>query len=81
MGFPALPSATAELVVLHLIAQHDPQPNPQLATGRHFRFPQSFLRQLAAVKALRLHILPQRMTGGFASKKAQHGVALFRQPT
>ncbi len=24
MGFPALPSATAELVVLHFIAQHDP---------------------------------------------------------
>ena len=41
MGFPALPSATAELVVLNLIPQHDPQADPELAAGCYGRFSQS----------------------------------------
>ena len=32
-------SATTELLVIDLIAQHDPQPDPQLAGRSHARFP------------------------------------------
>jgi hypothetical protein len=28
MGFPALPSATAELAIIDFVAQHDPEPEP-----------------------------------------------------
>jgi hypothetical protein len=77
MGFPALPSATAELVVINLIAQHDPQPNPQLATGCYGRFPQSFLCQFAGIEPLQLGIVPHGMSRRFAPPKAQHRIALL----
>jgi hypothetical protein len=42
-AFLLLLSATTELVVLNLIPQHDPQPDPQLASHGHARLPQTFL--------------------------------------
>lgn len=51
LGFPALPSTTAELFVLDLFAQHDPQPHSQLACGGYQRDPEALLRQLAAIEA------------------------------
>jgi hypothetical protein len=45
-GFTALLlllSTTTELVVLKLIPQHDPQPDPELASHGHARLPETFL--------------------------------------
>ena len=56
--FPPHLSAAAELLVINLVAQHDPESNPEFASGGHPCFPQSFLYQFAPVKALQLRILP-----------------------
>jgi len=45
-------STTTELLVINLIAQHDPQPDTQLARHRDTRLAQSLLNQLAAVEPL-----------------------------
>ncbi len=42
-AFLLLLSTTTELVVLNLIPQHDPQPDPELASYGHARLPQTFL--------------------------------------
>jgi hypothetical protein len=63
-AFLLLLSTTTELVVLNLIAQHDPQSDPELASHGHARFPQTLLHQLAAVKTLQLRIL----AGGMRSR-------------
>src|SRR5580704_8511080 len=55
-AFLLLLSTTTELVVLNLVPQHDPQPDPQLARHRNARFPQTLLHQFAAVKTLQLRI-------------------------
>jgi hypothetical protein len=72
MGFPALPSATGELVIINLIAQHDPQPDPQLATGCDGRFSKTLLCQLQGVEPCQFyqdvrHVAPLRNTGNAAS--------------
>jgi hypothetical protein len=36
-------STTTELVVINLISQHDPQPNPKFSRGGNAGFPQTFL--------------------------------------
>ena len=63
MGFPALPllSAAAELLVFNLIAQHDPQPDPQFARGCYPRLAHSFLDELATIETFQLRIFPDRM--------------------
>jgi hypothetical protein len=43
-GTALLLSTTTELFIIDLVAQHDPQPNAQLASRRHACFPQSLLR-------------------------------------
>ena len=45
-------STTTELFVINLVAQHDPESNPEFASGGGLRFPQSFLDQLAPVEPL-----------------------------
>ena len=42
-AFLLLLSTTTELVVLNLIPQHDPQPDPEFASHRHTRLPQALL--------------------------------------
>ena len=42
-AFLLLLSTTTELVVLDLISQHDPQPDPQFASHRHTLLPQPLL--------------------------------------
>src|SRR3974390_852120 len=49
-------SATAELLVIDLVAQHDPQPDSQLASRCHACFPQPLLHQFAAIEPLQLGI-------------------------
>src|SRR6266436_6854412 len=74
-------STTTELVVLNLIAQHDPQPDPELASHRHTRFPQTLVHQFAAVKTLQLRILACGMRSRLTPEKPQQRVTLFAQPT
>src|SRR5580704_12747600 len=64
--FLLLLSTTTELVVLHLIPQHDPQPNPEFASDRHSR-----LHRISAYR------LCSRLT----PEKTQQRIALFTQPT
>ena len=42
-AFLLLLSTTTELVVLDLIPQHDPQPDPEFACHGHARLPETFL--------------------------------------
>ena len=72
-------STTTELLVIDLIAQHDPQPNAQLAGCCHACFPQAFLHQFAAIESLQLGIAAHRMSAGFIPKKAQQRTALLGQ--
>jgi hypothetical protein len=77
---PHLATAT-ELLVIDLVAQHNVEPNPELASGRDSRFPQSLLCQLAPVEALQLRVSAHRVHGRLAPEKAQQGVALFAPST
>lgn len=80
MGFPFLSSTTTELFVIDLVAQHDPQSDPKLASGCDPGLPHSFLDQLAAIKALEIGILVDGMHGRFTPQVPQQRVALLAQP-
>src|SRR5215470_15822048 len=49
-------SATTELLIINVIPQHDPQPNPQLACYCHARLSQTFVNHFAAVETPQLWI-------------------------
>ena len=49
-AFLSLQSAATEFLVVNLVAQHDPESNPEFASGGGLRFPQSFLHQFAPVE-------------------------------
>src|SRR5258707_2290724 len=80
-AFLLLLSTTTELVVLNLIPQHDPQPDPQLACHGHARFPQTLLHQFAAVESLQLRILAGGVRSRLTPEKPQPRGTLFAQPT
>src|SRR5260370_26693062 len=80
-AFLLLLSTTTELVVLNLIPQHDPQPDPQLACHGHARFPQTLLHQFAAVESLQLRILSGGVRSRLTPEKPQQRGTLFAQPT
>ena len=77
---PQLAAAT-ELLVIDLVAQHDPQPDPQFAGGGDARFAQPLLLQLAPVKALQLGIPTDGVHAGLTPEKTQQRIALLTQPT
>ena len=56
-------ATTAKLCVLDLIAQHDPQPNPELARRGDTRLPEALLLCLALVEALELRIASDGVNG------------------
>src|SRR6516162_1177385 len=58
MGFPFLPQlcSAAELFVVDLVAQHNPQPDPQFAGGRDPRLAHSFLDELASIESFQLWV-------------------------
>jgi len=64
-------SATTEFLVINLVTQQDPESDPQLSCGCHFRFPQTFLHKLVLVKTLQLHILANRMPHRFTPQKTK----------
>jgi len=62
-------STTTELLVIDLVAQHDPQPDTQLARHRYARFAQPLLHQFAVIKALQLGVASRRVSPGLAPQK------------
>src|SRR6266436_5006354 len=74
-------SATTELVVINLIPQHDPQPDPEFASHSDTRFSHAFLDQFAAVETLQLRIPAYRVHRRLTPEKPQQRIALFTQPT
>ena len=83
-GFTAflLPlSASTELVIVNLISQHDPQPDPQLASSGHSRLPQTFLDQFATIETLQFRVSAYRVCRRLPPKKTQQRIALFAQAT
>jgi hypothetical protein len=74
-------ATAAELHVINLIAQHDPEPNPQLTRRSDAGFAEAFLWQLPTVKASQRGITTRRMHRGLTPQKAQERIALLAQPT
>src|SRR5258708_17001062 len=74
-------SATTELVVINLIPQHDPQPDPEFASHSDTRFSQAFLDQFAAVETLQLRLPAYHVHRRLTPEKPQPLIALFTQPT
>ena len=84
MGTTTIPpylAAAAELLVIHLVAQHDPESNPQFASCGNSCFPQSFLHQFVPVEALQLRIMPYRLDRRLTPEIARQRVALLAQCT
>src|SRR6266852_3564726 len=81
MGFPALPllSTAAELFVVNLVTQHDPQANTQFVCRRNPRLAHPFLDKLATLEAFQLRIFSYRMDRRFGPQIAQQRVALLGQ--
>ena len=65
---PHLAAAT-ELLIIDLLAQHDPQSDSELTTYSDSRFAQPLLQQLASIKALQLWILACRVLGCLTPEK------------
>src|SRR5229473_3525250 len=76
---PHLAAAT-ELLVIDLVAQHDPQSDSEFASCSDSRFAQSLLCQLAPVEALQLGISAYGVYGCLAPQKPQEWVTLLAQP-
>lgn len=74
-----MPCSTAELFVADVVAQHDPQPDTELAPSCAFSFRKALLYYFASIEALQWFILAHRMADGFAPEEAQHRAALLRQ--
>src|SRR5947208_8706335 len=56
-------ATTAELRVIDLIAQHDPEANPELPRRRDAGFRESFLHHLPSIEALQVRIPSYGMRG------------------
>src|SRR5262245_16875623 len=70
---------TAELRVVDLIAQHDPETNPEFPRGRDARLREPFLGNLPTIEALQLGIPSYGMRRRFAPEKSEERVALFAE--
>src|SRR4029077_17818656 len=76
-----LVTAAAEFRVINFVAQHDPQPDAQLAGYRDARFPHSFLHQLPAIETPQFRVAANRVYRRFSPKETQQGVALLANPS
>jgi hypothetical protein len=72
-------ATTAEFRVVDLIAQHDPETNPQLPCRRDVGLPESLLRHLSSIEALQVWIPSYGMGRRFAPEKPQKWVPLFAE--
>jgi hypothetical protein len=81
MGSPLLSSATAELFVVDVVAQHDPQPDAELASGRHFGFAKTLLRQAECSCCwMLMRTAPQKGSLLGASNSATQGKIMLPSP-
>src|ERR1700691_5142579 len=78
-AFPLHLSTTTELVVINLISQHDPQPNPEFSCCSDSRFPQTLLHQFAPIKRTYSRIPAPRVYRRFTPQKAQQWITLLAQ--
>src|ERR1700759_2436582 len=62
-------STTTELLIIDLVAQHDPQPDSQLARHRHARLAQTLLHKFATVEPLQFGIAARRVSAGLVPEK------------
>ena len=69
-------ATTAELRVIDLIAQHDPETNPELPRRRDAGFREALLHDLPSIEALQVGIASHGMRGRLAQKKPEERVAL-----
>src|SRR5262245_35705099 len=75
-----LPQSTAaELVVIDLIAQHDPQPNAEFPGHRDSGFTDPLLLELSPKELTQRAIRADRVHGGLAPQIAQERIALLAQ--
>src|SRR2546422_1801892 len=72
-------ATTAELRVIDPIAQHDPEPNPQLPRRRDAGLRESLLRDLPSIEPLEVRIPPHGMRGRLAPEKPQERIPLFAE--
>src|SRR5882672_5862322 len=72
-------ATTAELRVIDLIAQHDPEANPQLPRCRDAGFRESLLHHLPAIEALQVRVPSHGMRGRLAPEKPQERIPLFAE--
>jgi DNA invertase Pin-like site-specific DNA recombinase len=70
-------SATAELLVIDLIAQENPQADAELPRDGHPRFAEPLLRQFPAVESSQRRITPHRVNGRLAPQIAQERIPLL----
>src|SRR5882672_10223925 len=70
-------SAAAELFVINLVAQHNPQANAQFPGCRHPGLAHSFLNELATIEAFQLRVFPYRVHRCFGPEITQQGIALL----
>src|SRR6201987_4727715 len=74
-------SATAELLVINLVTQHDPESDSQFPGCCDSRFPQSLLHQFAPIEAFQLRIPPDCVHRRFTPQITQQCVPLFAHRT
>jgi hypothetical protein len=74
-------SAAAELFVINLVAQHDPETDSKFANCSNSRFPQSFLHEFAPVKPFQLWISLYCVYRRLTPEIAQQSVTLLTQCT
>src|SRR2546425_4555930 len=72
-------STTAELLIVNLIAHHDPDANAQLPRRRDARLRESLLHDLPPIAALQVGIASHRMRGCLAPEKPQERVTLLAE--
>src|SRR5712691_7132146 len=70
-------ATTAEFRVVDLIAQHDPEPNPQLPRRRDVGLRESLLRHLSSIEALQVRIPSDGMGCRLTPEEPQERIALF----
>src|SRR5258708_12850396 len=70
-------STTAELLIVNLIAQHDPEANAQLPRRRNAGFREALLHDLPSIETLQVRIAPHRIPAGFPPYKSHKPIALL----
>src|SRR5438874_2483995 len=70
---------TAELCVVDLIAQHDPETNAQFPRRRDAGFRESFLHDLPTIETLEVGIASHGRRGRLAPEKTRERIALFAE--